>query len=141
MIFRVIKQFNLNNKDKIGLSIVLLLLIDPNQVFNIGFWILIGFYYSDYLFKQRPKRYLYMFFIQGLFNKQFNFILTILYSFYVYFLGIIYILSIITLFIKSNIFYFVIEIYNYFFNLIDTFFKTYPFDDGYLKDTFLNSIV
>ncbi|NLP22674.1 MAG: MBL fold metallo-hydrolase [Erysipelotrichaceae bacterium] len=142
LIFKVIKQFNLNNKDKIGLSIVLLLLIDPNQVFNIGFWILIGFYYSDYLFKERPKRYLYMFFIQGLFNKQFNFILTILYIFYVYFLGIIYILSIITLFIKSNIFYFVIEIYNYFFNLIDTFnIYGYPLGIGILFIIYINYLL
>lgn len=131
LIFRIFKYAKLNSKDKIGLSIVVLLLIDPSQTFYLGFWILLGFYYSDYLFKRKITRYLYMYVIQGIFNKYFNIVLTFLYGIYIYILGISYIFAIITLMIGRNLFFDFIIISNKIFTILDIFkIKGYPIGLG-----------
>ena len=106
---KLLKYVNLSRGDRFGLSFVILLLIDKSQVFNLGFWIIFSFYYSNYLFKEKSMQILYLFFIQGIFNNSFNILKTVLYNVYVYILGLFYFLALITLIIKNNIFYNFIE--------------------------------
>ena len=105
--------FDINSKDRLGILIIILLFINSNYIYSLGFIFPISFYFINIFHKnEKVLYYLNSMLIQSIFLYNFKLLNVFIFKYLIKFIGLIYIISIIFL-IKPIYSLYLIKVINF----------------------------